>query len=394
MRRPAAATPDVAVIGGGIAGSATAALLADRGLRVRLYERSAIAAGASGRNSGIVQHPFDAVLAELHQRSLLEYAALTERLGGAFSLPAEPAGLLLVGRDRDAARAEAARWAERWPATSPAVLEGAELAALEPSLAPDLVACRLAIGYQVAPSAATRAYATLARRLGVEVVIGQEASAAVVSGRVVGVRVAGEVEPAGQVVVAAGPWTPAVIDPSGRWRPVRPVWGVVATLDLPDGPRHSLEAIDIGVEPGDARGDLDVPVLPADSGRSPTARDEDVAFSLVRGPAATALGSTFLETEPEPAAWLDALRRVGTRYVPSIAGATIAGHRHCARPTTDDGRPLLGPAPWADGLWVIAGHGPWGISTGPGSARLLVDALLGGPAAIPSALDVGRFGAP
>jgi glycine/D-amino acid oxidase-like deaminating enzyme len=28
-------------------------------------------------------------------------------------------------------------------------------------------------------------------------------------------------------------------------------------------------------------------------------------------------------------------------------------------------------------VWIAAGHGPWGISLGPGSARLVVDALLG-----------------
>ena len=82
-----APAPDVAVIGGGILGTATAAFLAEAGLRVRLYERSAIAAGASGRNSGIVQHPFDPVLADLYRRSLGEYRLLADRSGSAFTFP-------------------------------------------------------------------------------------------------------------------------------------------------------------------------------------------------------------------------------------------------------------------------------------------------------------------
>ena len=56
---------DVVVIGGGIVGTAAAAFLADAGATVTLVEREGLASGASGANSGIVQHPFDPVLAAL-----------------------------------------------------------------------------------------------------------------------------------------------------------------------------------------------------------------------------------------------------------------------------------------------------------------------------------------
>ena len=42
------------------------------------------------------------------------------------------------------------------------------------------------------------------------------------------------------------------------------------------------------------------------------------------------------------------------------------------------------------GLWVAAGHGPWGISTGPATARVVVDALLG-RADVPAPLSARRF---
>jgi glycine/D-amino acid oxidase-like deaminating enzyme len=72
------------------------------------------------------------------------------------------------------------------------------------------------------------------------------------------------------------------------------------------------------------------------------------------------------------------------------------GLRHCARPASLDGRPLVGRAPWSEGLWIAAGHGPWGVSTGPGTARLLADRILGRATDddIPAELRVGRFGAP
>jgi glycine/D-amino acid oxidase-like deaminating enzyme len=59
-----------------------------------------------------------------------------------------------------------------------------------------------------------------------------------------------------------------------------------------------------------------------------------------------------------------------------------------------DGRPLIGPIPWLARVYVAAGHGPWGISTGPASARLVADLVLGRVAAPPASLDPARFGSP
>ena len=63
------------VIGGGIVGTAAAAFLAEAGARVTLVERDGLASGASGANSGVVQHPFDPVLAGLYRETLTLYRA-------------------------------------------------------------------------------------------------------------------------------------------------------------------------------------------------------------------------------------------------------------------------------------------------------------------------------
>jgi D-amino-acid dehydrogenase len=390
--------PDVVVVGGGIAGTATAALLAEGGARVALVEADAIAAGASGRNSGVVQFPFDPVLVELHRATLAEYRALAAEAGPAFAFPDRPAGLLYLGDDEAGLRALAARLAIEAPEVEPRLLPAIEAARIVPGLGDRIAAISMAIGYPVAPDLATHAFIERGRGLGVEVRIGRAAELVRTGGRVTGVAVDGTVIQAGAVVVAAGPWTPDLVDPSGTWRPIRPVWGVVLDVGLADPPGVVLEeaAIATAIEPP-ARS----PTVGASSPGSgapeadPGARTADLGdlgFSLVTAAGRSSLGSTFLEERPDPAAWVDPIRRRAARFLPALERAEVRGVRVCARPVSLDGRPLVGRVPGLDGLFVHAGHGPWGISTGPGSARLVADLVLGRGDRIPPALDPGRFG--
>ena len=84
----------------------------------------------------------------------------------------------------------------------------------------------------------------------------------------------------------------------------------------------------------------------------------------------------------------------GARYVPELAEATIEHVRACARPLSADGRPLLGAVAGIEGLYLVTGHGAWGVTLGPGSARLVVDEIMGGGDGIPPELRAARFGAP
>lgn len=381
---PTRALPDVAVVGGGIVGTAAAALLAAEGARVTLYEREGLAAGASGRNSGVVQRPFDPGLVELFEETVALYRRLeAEEVG--FRLPTEPAGLLLLSRQAPLIQRLAASLGAAFPELAPEVVEGGALRALEPGLAADLTACRVPIGYPVPPAGATYAYATLAERLGVRLRLGREAAPAVEGGRTVGVRVDSRLEPAGVVLIAAGPWTAPLVDPTGRWQPIRPLWGVVVETLLASPPRHVLEE----AEMDEALGTGDVVAAAGIEHEDPATTP---SFSLVPAADVSAVGSTFLDTEPDLAVWQIRILERASRFVPGVAEAPIRGVRACARPASVDGLPLLGPLPGTDGLFVAAGHGPWGISTGPGSARLVVDAILGRPRTIPPDLAAARFG--
>ena len=348
---------DVAVIGGGIAGCATAALLAESGADVTLFEREAIAAGASGRNSGIVQHPMDPVLVGLYEASLALYAELE-----GFELP-DPTGVLIIDPHeglREAYEAAAARF----PELTPEWLEGDDLRAAEPALAPDLYAYRVNAGRPIGPTAATNAWAARAHAAGARIVVGD--AAYVAPG---GVEVAGELHPAGAVVAAAGPWTSEAIRGGDSW--VKANWGVVAQVRLRNPPRHGIEqaGVEALTEPG-----AKPPKL----------------FSIVTTGEVSAVGSTFTDDEPDAAAVAPTLVKRGARFIPELEHAAIEHVRACARPLAADGRPLIGAVD--ENLYLITGHGAWGVTLGPGSAQLLVQAMTGG-GEIPPELQAARFGA-
>jgi glycine/D-amino acid oxidase-like deaminating enzyme len=185
--------------------------------------------------------------------------------------------------------------------------------------------------------------------------------------------VAGAHEPGGAVALAAGPWTPEALGTG--WAPIAPLWGVVAEVELAHPPTHTIEEAGI-----DAL---------SDGGEAP-----DSLFSIATAGGVSAVGSTFLPLQPDAQQWAPRLLDRGRRFLPALAGVRARSVRACARPLSRDGRPLLGPLAGIEGLAVASGHGPWGISLGPASARLVADGLLGREAEVPPELAAGRFGDP
>lgn len=374
---------DVVIVGGGIVGSSAAAFLAEAGARVVLVERDRIGAAASGRNSGFIQEPFDRTLATLHGESIDHY----RRLGDAsresesrFSLPPQPSGLLMVSGDPEAMAQIARDLVALAPHLQPEYVAGPDLQRLEPTLAPDVAACRLGVGYPVRPASAVEAYAALAERLGAKIRLGSSARLSLTGDRVTGVEVDGLEIGAGGVIVTAGPWTPALLDPSGAWQPIIPIWGVVLEVDLEKPPVHVLE-----------ESENTMSIEPPESGEVALG---EVDFSLITAEGRSSLGSTFLPEQPDVATYRDVLVERGRRFVPAVANAPIIGTRLCPRPVSRDGRPLVGQVPWLRDAIVAAGHGPWGISTGPATGRMAAELALGREPAIPPALSAARFGAP
>jgi glycine/D-amino acid oxidase-like deaminating enzyme len=376
--------PDVAVIGGGIIGCSAAALLAERGASVVLIEATTIGAGASGRNMGAIQHPFDPVLTPLYRDSLERYRALAAH-NDSFSMPEHPAGVLMIDTDPAAARRQVERLTALLPDLGATFLDVEEVAAGEPSLVRGFAACLLAAtGYPIPPASATAAWARLAERRGADLKIGTAALPWIEDGRARGVGLAdGTRIAAGAVLVASGPWAPAHVDPSGGWRPITRTWGVTVQLQLGSAaPRHVVEqdAVDAVNRPVNAA---------AEAGAVQPDADPPSLFTIASAGGVSTLGSTFLPDEPDRDQVAKLLLERGARYLPAIADAAVSEVRLCARPQSVDGRPFIGSVEGVERLFVCAGHGPWGISTGPGSAALVAAAILDG-ALVPAALQASR----
>ncbi len=359
--------PDVVIIGGGIIGTSAAAFLAEAGVSVTLFERAEVAAGASGRNSGAIQRPLDGPLGALYAATLDLYRELSATEPG-FALAERAAGLLIVSPDHAALEAVSDEIRSTTPDLRPEVIPAPDLRRVEPQLAPELGACRLETGFPVEPAAATLAFAERAVRAGATIETAVDARPLVDgAGRVTGITAGSRQVAARQVLVAAGPWTSELLAPWIEEPPIRPLWGVVVGVDLADPPRHVIEELGI------------------DSGEGGSER----LFSLVSTNSATSVGSVFAQARPDAEAVAPTILERATRFVPALGGARQVSVRACARPLSFDGRPLIGSVPGTEGLLVCAGHGPWGISTGPASARLVVDQMLG-RAGVASEFDPAR----
>lgn len=360
---------EVAIIGAGIVGCSTAYFLARAGVTVTVYDPAGIAAGASGRNNGIVEHPYDAPSAPLFHESV---ALMRDWLGAA--MPRDPVGALLLADDERAARELLAHYAQ-FPELKPQLLSPDAARREEPLLAEGLWGCLLATGYPISPLEATMAVAERAREAGAHFVLGSDSAVwpynadgitpkAVLAGR-----------PDAVVVVAAGASSSRLLPGLVPADAVKPLWGVIVLIDLPQRPRRPI------IEGTVTRG--------LTTGRI----TNEAPFTLLPSPSWLAVGSTLIDgAEPRGGDWTARLLAQGTRFVPSLAQASVQSTLVCARPKSFDNRPILGRVPGAERLWLASGHGGRGMSLGAASGRLLAEAIIAGSdAAIPAALGAARL---
>ncbi len=202
-------TYDVAVIGGGIAGSSAAYFLAERGLSVLLLEKGEIAGEQSGRNWGFVRQqgrdPREIPL-------MMACNRLWQELPGKLEADIEwrQGGILYLAEGEDE-MADYEAWLDhaRTYQLDSRLLTGREAAELLPGMARSWAGgLHTPSDGQAAPVKTTRAFATAAARRGAEIRTGCIVQAIETGGgAVTGLRSEqGEVK-AKAVLVAAGAWT-------------------------------------------------------------------------------------------------------------------------------------------------------------------------------------------
>jgi glycine/D-amino acid oxidase-like deaminating enzyme len=346
--------PSAIVVGAGIVGAACAEALAEAGCPVVVVEAAFPGAGATGAAMGHVVAMDD-------PEALLALTTLSRRLWAERvpSLPPEvehdPCGTLWVaadGGEMALVRRKAAALAARGEAAE--VLDGAALRAVEPSLRPGLAGALLVPGDLVVhPPAAARLFLEQARVAGASVRRGAVAEE-VAPHRV---RGGGLWLEADLVVVAAGAASPRLLP----GLPVFPRKGHLVITDRHSGLlRHQV--VELGYVASALRLD-----------------EASVAFNAQ--PRKT--GQVLVGSSRERVGW-DAsvnaplrqrMLRRACDYLPALATARAIRTWVGFRPATPDHLPLVGR--WEDGLWVAAGHEGLGVTTAPGTARLLVDLVLG-----------------
>lgn len=376
-------SPDVLVIGGGIVGASTAYHLARRGARVTLLEADRLASGATGRNLGYIWLHTRRLGAELDlvmaTRSGLE--DLPEELEADFGLRCK-GGLIYFSTEAQATVMREfvdRRIADGVPMQ---LLDGDEARDLAPIL-PDSVlgASYCPLDAQVDPRRYVGAFAAAAQRAGATVVEGCAArTLEAVDGRIT--RVLTDIGPisAGQVVLAAGAWTPYLGAQLGLDLPIHPMRLQVVQTE-PMAPR--LEHLLYG--PAAVKQYAIFQELPSFRAEAfATDHEARHGLALLESACQTADGSYLLGIAMDYPGfdWKPDLAGVGlvseglAAALPELRAARFARAWAGILPFTTDSLPIIGRAPGWDDLVIAAGH-VFGNGAGPTTGRLVADLICG-----------------
>jgi D-hydroxyproline dehydrogenase subunit beta len=372
---------EVAVVGAGIVGAATAWELHARGVDVALLDRGEVSGATTGLGEGNVLCCDKEVGPELELTlaGLDVYEELEAVLGEQARIRRK--GALVVHRSDETWANEPQR-VERLRAAGVqgAVIDLDEVGAREPELTGELAgASFFPADLQCAPRAIARALAgTLPR-----VHTGLEVQGVAIEGdRVTGLRTSDGLLACDAAVIAAGPWSRALAEAAGVALPLEPRKGQLVRLAastreerfirhkvVEAGYLGSVASVDAGLQVTTVlettwEGDVLV-------GSSRERRGFDLSVD-------DAVSDAMLEQGFALMPGLRALRR----------DAAWAG----LRPWLPDHLPAIGPSGAVVGLWLATGHEGSGVALGPVTGRLVAQLYAGEPPIVgPAPFSPDRF---
>ena len=354
---------EVAIVGGGIAGCATAYYLAERGVACTVVERDGIAAHSSGFAYGGL-NPLSGAgipgpMAPLARWAFALHRGLEEALA--------EKGRCLGYRRRDVVQlafspteAEGLASEQRRIATDgfkATLLDGPAARNLEPRLAPDVQAALVIEGTaEVDAGALAR---TLAAASGAALLL-DEATGLAGRGRATGVRTRRGLVPCQAVVLAPGPWRGV-----GPALPIAPLKGEILRLRTAAPPLEQS----IGW-----------------NGNYATTKPDGLVW------AGTTKERAGLDARPSAAA-KDAILARLRRMLPGLGVDGAVAHTACLRPMSADGLAVIGRLPTWENVYFAGGGGRKGVLYGPAMGLATAQLVAAGSADLDlSAFAPSRFG--
>jgi len=389
---------DIIIIGGGVIGVCIAYELVKKGASVVIVEQQDIAAGASYGNGGLIvpshsvplaspgvpmqglkwmfnaESPFYIkprfdpqfymwmmrfTLASRHGPMMRAIPVLRDLLlasrvlfddiaiNGGFDFGYEQKGTLLVYLTPRALEGgvEEAHLVGKFGVDSK-ILNSTELHELEPALLPQVIGgIQYVQDAHLDPARFVRGLAEKAKALGVRILTKTEVlGLEMTNSRVTRVHTTRGILSAGQYVLAAGAWSPAIVRDLKIKLPVQAAKGYSITLERPQvSPQIPLMF-------GEAR----VVVTPLGN--------------QMRLAGTLELAGMDLSINPRRVA---ALQKNSAKYLPGLDQPNILEIWRGLRPCTPDGLPVIGRAQSCNNLIIATGHAMLGISLGPITGKLV-----------------------
>lgn len=365
--------PDVAIIGGGIVGAATAYYLGEAGVSTVIIERDAVGSHASGHAyGGLSAMAGPGVHGPTQELSRLSVRLYREMAG---TLPDET-GVNIEYRDRPSLilclsdeEAEAAKHGlpvmQREAGYSVSWLAGDDLNAVEPRISPEARGAVYIEGTSdLEPQRLTTALAKGAEIRGARFEHGEVTGVTRDGARVTGVTLGDRHIACDKVVIAMGPWSGAASEWLGFPIAVRPLKGQILRLRASGAPYRCS----MGWAGNYA-------VTKPDGHVWAGTTEEEAGFDETTTPEAR-----------------DTIMSALSKMVPALAEAQVVRQTACPRPLSADYMPLLGPAPGWEGVYVATGGGRSGIILGASMGRITADLVALGTSEMPIRdFDPGRF---